>query len=163
MKLSPELESKFQEQYNVERQNSAFYEAVEGMFANIAYDGFAHFCHNASDGEREHSHKFFEFLVDRNAQPGVSSLEMVNITNHDSLGLFRALLAREQSNTSRLNTLYAACCGMNDNEACVFLQPFLTEQREDERELQDIINQLTRAAGNEAAILIIDHQLKGTD
>lgn len=159
MNLSPTLAQEFNAQFNQERYNEAFYLQASYLLESITWDGMAKWLMRASDEEREHARGFASFLIDRNVAPALNVLDAGFNLVANPLYIFQEALRQEQGNTERLKALEELCDAEDDEDADIFLQTYMTEQRKSERELTDILNLLNRAVNSNAAMLEIDERL----
>jgi ferritin len=160
MEISEQLYSAFQAQYNVELTNADFYQALSHQAEALTWEGFSKWLAKASGEERDHAQAFRDFLIDRNRTPRQSARPEQKQIGEKPLDWMALSLQAEQENTKRIYALYKLCMDSADYDACVFLHPYLTEQRVSERELVDWIQQLKRSGSN-AADLQLDEKAGG--
>src|SRR5690606_10418448 len=72
------------------------------------------------------------------------------------LSVFRAALDNERKVTQAINSLYALAQAEVDYPSQVMLQWFITEQVEEEKTAQQVIDQLEMAGSDPTAILMLD-------
>lgn len=147
------------QQYNHERANAAFYEAVANSFEAANWRGFAAWHYRQAEQERGHAAAFRAYLIDRNLYPAVGALQgFPSVPPDDVLIGFQAAMAREQMTSAMIRELHYLAEQFEDPETVAFLWPWLLEQVEEERKLLDILGDLTHAAGNPAALLALDRE-----
>lgn len=152
--IDPVLTDALNEQLNLERYNQALYLAFSAELELINWKGSAKFFNRAADEEGEHADKIKSWLIDRSARPVYESLDAPEYTAPLELrGWFDLALMQERKTADAIRALYAQA----DIETQVFLQWFLLEQVESEREYTDIITELSRATCP-AALLILDRE-----
>ena len=158
MQLSQNLTDALQAQLNVERLNSAIYRAMSLALENANWPGTAaHFAH-ASQDEQGHADKIAGYLIDRNTQPLYAALPLPTVTTPDLLPCFQAAMEREQLTSAAIDQLAAQAESEGDRATCIFLQWFVMEQIESEREYTDKLLEVSRAQGDTAALLFLDRE-----
>ena len=149
-----------QAQYNRERANEAFYLAMAAAFEQMNLTGFAGWARRAADEEHGHAQKFFDYIADLNAMPRVDALPVPALPAvGDVLSLFVAARTAEIANSDALVTLAQQALLATDLTTHAFVQPFLLEQVQSVRELDELTTKLALATGNGAALLLLEHEL----
>jgi ferritin len=147
-------------QITVERTNASVYAQLDIMFRKMAWFGMAKWANKSSHDETTHSEKFVDYLDDRNVFPDLDEVlapEAIDYTN--PLPVFVVALELEKETTKRINDLCLLADDENDMATCVFLQWFVTEQVDSEKEILDIINQLQHGSMDAAYLGQIDEEL----
>jgi Ferritin-like protein len=159
--LLPEvLQEAITGQITVERTNASVYAQLDIVFRKMAWFGMAKWANKSSHDETMHSEKFIDYLDDRNYFPDLDEIpvpEAVDYTN--PMPVFIAALELEKATTKRINDLYLLADDENDIATCVFLQWFVTEQVDSEKEILDIINELQHGSTDAAYLAMIDEEL----
>jgi ferritin len=149
-------------QFNHERANEAMYRAISDRLKNDAWDGSAHWFEKQADEEATHARKIAEYLIDNNVSVCWQTLpDMMQYCMGEEQPLdfyFQAAFAREKMTTAMLDQIYHLADLEESPRTHQFMLWFVAEQVEEERALVDIINQLSRAVGNDAALLVLDEQ-----
>lgn len=153
-----------QSQLNFERFSADVYYSLACQLDALNLTGMAAYMHKRAGEEREHAHKFSDYIADRYLTPVLSAIaDPTKPIGADpmSAGMraFSAALDHERIVTQRINTLYEMAHEAEDPATCVFLHWFIAEQVEEERTLDEIVTKFTLATGNGAAILMLDHEL----
>lgn len=159
MRLDVNLEAMFQAQMNRELYNSLCYQDLAGQMEAVTWDGFAKWLRKSGQEELEHYKKFNDFLVDRNAIPRINGIGMPNSAVSNPYSAILAAQEIEFANTESIKELELACSATIDSDARNFLIWALEEQRNAEREIQDILTELQRASGDTAALLLLDREM----
>lgn len=156
MKISETLFQGFQKQYQTEIGNYSLYQNLANIADNLAWDGFATFFKEYALDEITHAQKIADFLISRNRTPFVDMLPKPQIGNPATpLEWVSTIYDKAQVYTAVIKQIYELCVKENDQEAAVFLQWYLTEQRRVEQLFFDLKQELERAGSN-AAVLLID-------
>ncbi len=157
--ISGELAEQLNKQIKEELQSETYYLGMAAYFEKEDWNGFAHFMSLQAEEEREHAMKFYDFLADVGKSievPGVDSPK----TSYSSLSeVFETALEQEEHITGRIHDLLNLARANDDYEAESLLQWFVDEQVEEENHMSEILNQVRRAEGDEAALFMIDREL----
>lgn len=154
-------------QLNFERYSAEVYYALAAHLDFLNLTGMCAYMHKREGEERDHAHKFSDFLADRNVRPALTALEKPPVVQlSDSVmqvgrECFGMALEHERNVTARIWALYYLAEQYEDAAAQEFLHWFIKEQVEEERTLEEIMTRFTLAEGNGAAILMLDDKLGG--
>lgn len=155
-----------QEQLTFERFSADVYYGLGAHLDDLNLVGMAKYLYRRRDEERGHAQKFTDYLSDRFIRPQIAALPdpsrpLPGDVMAAGRAAFSTALEHERIVTSRIRALYDAAYEENDPETVAFILPFLTEQVEEEKSLDEILTRFRLAEGNGAAILMIDHELGG--
>jgi ferritin len=109
--------------------------------------------------EVAHAMKMFEFLNDRGIRVLLQSIPQPVLEFSSSLEVFEETLKHEQKVTSLINTLYELAKEVNDHASVVFLQWFVSEQVEEEKNATVIIQTLKMIKSEGALLIMLDREL----
>lgn len=158
MDLDNKLRTLLNEQINHEMSSSYTYLAMSSWFEETPYSGFAQWMYTQSLEETDHAMKFYHFLVDRNAQVSLMSIEQPCATYESAIEVFQASLDQEQKVTAQIHSLYSAAEETRDHETKNFLNWFLDEQVEEEKNVRDMIDRLELIGDNPVGMLQLDQE-----
>ncbi len=157
--MDKKLVKGFNEQLNFELYSAYIYLSMSAYFNSVNLAGFAHWMKTQAKEESEHAMKFYEFLNDRGQSVVFEAIPKPHAQFSSALDVFKKSLEHEQKVTSRINSLYAEVGKLKDNAAAVFLQWFISEQVEEEKNVAEIIAKLSMIKEAAAALLMLDGQL----
>ena len=161
--LSPKMQDALNGQITKEFYASQLYLAMSAHFEALNLKGFAHWMRIQSDEEREHALKIFDFVLDRGGSAELGAVEQPPSEFGSPVEIFQASLAHEQRVTGWIYELYAAAAAENDYASQVFLQWFIDEQVEEEANATEMIDRLSMAGDNKAALLMLDNEMKSRE
>lgn len=166
MKLDPVMLEALNQQINRERQNSVPYQAMANHCQLISLPGLAKFFREAASEELGHAQRLTDYITDRNDAVMLLPLQAQSVpltTDLAQVGatFLLAALAQEEENTIRLKTLYRMARESEDFQTETALIWFIDEQTQSVAELIEMHDQWLFAAGCPAAVLALDHELKG--
>ena len=102
--------------------------------------------------------KFFDFIIDRGGRVKLAAIPAPETEWASPLAAFEAAYAHEQKVTGMIADLVKLAKDQSDAATSVFLQWFVTEQVEEEKQTDEVVHQL-KLVGESAQILMIDHAL----
>jgi ferritin len=140
---------------------SYLYLSMAAWFEGCNLPGFAHWMRLQQQEEMTHAMKFFDMLVNREGHVQLGALEAPPAAFESTLDVMQQALVHEQQVTAAIHEIYAAALRENDYTTQAQLQWFITEQVEEEKTLQQIIDQIKLAGGQGSGMLLIDQQLAG--
>ena len=158
--MSAELIGVLQAHLNMERQSSAAYFAAAVWFAERELVGFAEHLRDEAKQEQEHAAKFADYLISRGQRPVLDTIEPPRLQWFDVEQVIANVFRMEADVTASVLQLYSIAEKDMDRRTSVFLDPIVDGQRLSEHEAAYLLGRVKFAAGNPAAVMIIDAELK---
>jgi ferritin len=121
--------------------------------------GAAHWMRMQSQEEWGHALKFFDFVNDRGGRVVLQPIAQPPVEFQSLLDVFQQALEHERTVSALINKLYEVALKEGDYPTQTFLPWFITEQVEEEKNADQIVEQLRLAGGQGAALLMLDNQL----
>jgi ferritin len=159
--LSQSVQQMLNQQIAKELHASNLYLAMSGHFAEANLMGMANWMRMQSDEERGHALRFFDYVIDRAGQVEVGAVDQPPAEYGSPVEIFNQALEHERKVTASINAIYAQAVQDGDYATQVFLQWFITEQVEEEASATAMVERLTMAGDNRAALLILDAEMMG--
>ncbi len=147
-----------------EQMKNEFYSAYQYL-SMAAYcesenlPGFAHWMRTQAREETEHAMKFYDFILDRNGRVVLRGIEGPVVEFGSPLEVFERALGHEQEVTAMINDLYGLAVRENDYASQAFLQWFVTEQVEEEKNTGDVAETLKKIGDKSEALFLLDREL----
>jgi ferritin len=157
--ISKAVEKAFNEQFKKELFSSYLYLAMSAHFAENNLAGFAHWLRGQSKEELEHAMKFFDYILERGGSVELQAVDQPPSNWKSYLDAFTQVLEHEQMVTASINNLFEIAGQEKDYAAQIFLQWFITEQVEEEKNATDIVANLKLIDAHGTAVLMLDRQL----
>ncbi|MDP9379565.1 MAG: ferritin [Chloroflexota bacterium] len=157
--LTKSLEDLMNDQIANEMFASNQYLAMSAYFEDLSLPGFARWFRLQAEEEREHAMKFYDFIHDRNGRTRLQAIGQPLIEFGSPLGVFEKALAHEQKVTAQINNIYATAVRENDFASQAFLNWFVTEQVEEEKNAQQLIDTLRLIGDRGDALVMLDREL----
>ena len=153
-----------------EQMKNEFYAAYQYL-SMAAYcesenlPGFAHWMRTQAQEETQHAMKFYDFILDRNGRVVLQAVEEPVVEFGSPLEVFERALEQEQRVTAMINDLYGLAVRENDYASQTFLQWFVTEQVEEEKNAGDVVETLKMIGDRSEALFLLDRELgrRGND
>jgi len=146
-------------QINREMYSAYLYLAMSAYLEAENFGGFAQWMKAQASEEMTHAMKLYSFIFDRG---GVVVLEAIDKpeSNFKSVQqVFEKTLEHEKFITKSINNLYALAQKQDDHASAIFLQWFITEQVEEEKNAMDILAKLQQVGPSAGALIMLDKQL----
>jgi ferritin len=151
--------SAINEQINSEFEASYTYLAMAGFCEGQKFLGAAKWLRMQSDEERQHGLKLFNFVLARDGNVDLHTIEQPKVGFESLAAVFEQALAHEQRVTAQINALYELCFTEKAFAEMTELQWFLTEQVEEEKTAREIVAKFRLVKNDPAAILDLDREL----
>ncbi len=158
--MSAELLDLMEAHLNLERQSAADYFAAAIWFAERELVGFAEHLRNEAKQEQEHAAKFADYLITRGQRPVLDTIEPPRQEWPDVEQVIANVFRMEADVTASVLQLYSIAEKDMDRRTSVFLDPIVDGQRLSEHEAAYLLGRVKFAAGNPAAVMIIDAELR---
>jgi len=121
--------------------------------------GFAAWLKVQAAEEQEHALKFYEHLLDRGQKVSLKAVEQPPVKFASVKDVFEQVYAHEQKVTALINNIYTAALEAKDAASQIFLQWFITEQIEEEKNSSSILDIVTKIGSSIGGLYQLDHQL----
>ncbi len=157
--MDKRLEKSINEQIAKEIYSSYLYLSMVAYFEKKSLDGFSHWMRMQVQEESLHGMKLFDYLCERGCEIVLGSIDKPPVDFKSIEDVFKKTLAHEKAVTASINKLYSLARDVNDNAALGFLQWFVDEQVEEEKNAGDILGKLKYVNDQPAGILFLDKEL----
>lgn len=154
--LTPEIIDAMSSQITWERQNHDIYEQIGWYLEAQNWPGFAEWFGKRAHSEKGDADELCEYLIKRRETPIYEDVAAPDVPYSESILDYVQLgLAREETTTEKLTELLAIVT--DDPTAFDFVLDMLKGQEDDEHRFYDAMQEISRAAGDDAALLMLDH------
>ena len=157
--LDPELEAALNVQLGAEMYSSHLYLAMSAYCESVNMPGAASWFRMQADEERAHGLKFFTYIVDRGGRVSLGAIGAPSTQFISVLDAFEQTLQHEREVTAGIDRLYAMAVEQGDYAAQAFLQWFVTEQVEEEKQADEMVQTLKAIGDDPATLFIVDREL----
>ena len=157
--LSKAIQDAINEQIKNELYSAHQYLSMSAYCESVNLPGFARWMLAQAQEEREHAMKFYNFLLNRKGRVILQAIEQPVVEFGSPLEVFEQALEQEQQVTGQINELYGLTTSENDYATQAFLQWFLTEQVEEEKNVGDVLETLNMIGDEGEALFLFDREL----
>jgi ferritin len=157
--MDKQLEKLIQDQVRNEWYSAYLYLSMAAYFETINLEGFAAWMYKQAGEEQTHGKKMFDFLVDRGVRVVLQAIDKPPADFASAVDVFEKTFEHEQKVTALINGIADQADKTNDRPTKVFIQWFITEQVEEEKNASRILDLLKKIPPNSAGIFQLDHQL----
>jgi len=157
--ISEKMLNALNEQINEELFSSYLYMAMSAYLKSINLNGSAKWMEMQVQEELLHAKKLYNFVYDRGGQVVFKQIAEPKGKWSSLLNVFEEAYAHEQHITKRINNLVKLSIEENDYATHSFLQWFITEQVEEEANVDEIVQQLKLIGDNKSALFMFDREL----
>lgn len=144
------------EQIKHEFYSSFLYLSIASYFENVPLDGFMKWFRKQAEEEHEHGMKIYNYINDRNLQAEIPAVDKPPAKFNSIEEIFELALAHEKKVTHWIYEIYDLAVKEKDHATHVFLQWFITEQVEEEKNAQDNLDQIKLIGHDKAALFVLD-------
>ena len=159
--LGKAVQDAMNEQIKNELYSAYQYLAMAAYCESANLPGFAHWMRTQAREETEHAMKFYDFILDRSGRVVLQAIDQPVADFSSPLEVFEQALEHEQKVTAMINDLYGLAVTENDYASQTFLQWFVTEQVEEEKNAGDVVETLKMVGDKSEALFLLDRELAG--
>lgn len=157
--LSKNLMDELNTQIKLELYSGYLYLAMAAYFEEANWGGFAGWMRKQAGEEQEHAMKFFGHIHDRGGKVTLQAIDQPPAKFGKPVEIFADVLKHEQMVTARINLLYGIAVKDNDYASQEFLNWFVKEQVEEEKNATMILEWLKMAGDSANALFQINGML----
>jgi ferritin len=158
--LKPNLLAALNQQINEEYYSSYIYQAMVAYFEDNHLDGCAHWMRLQAQEEHDHALKIFDYVISRGGRVVLAAVQAPPKEWPSPQAAFEAALAHEKLMTANINKLADLAQSEKDHATNNLMQWYVTEQVEEEANVDDIVNKLKMVGGDGAGLFLMDRELK---
>ncbi len=130
------------EQVNKELYSGYLYLEFANYYENEGLDGFAHWYQIQAQEERDHAMMMRRYLIDNGVRVTFEAIEKPDKPLKSHEAPLEAGYEHEQYVTSLINKIYAEAFALHDYKTMQFLDWFIKEQGEEEKNAEDLIRKM---------------------
>ncbi len=147
------------EQINKEIYSAYLYGSMVSYAASIGLKGVANWFSIQIQEESFHAQKFFTYVLDKGERVILDTISKPDADFKSAVDLFERTLAHELTVTASINNLVDIANAEKDHASAVMLQWFVTEQVEEENNVNDVLQQLKLIGKDGSGLYMLDRQL----
>ena len=143
------------DQINKEMYSAYLYLEFANHFTEKGLDGFANWYNIQAKEEMDHALKFIAYLHDKVTYEAIAKPES---KSKEDIDVLKAAYAHEKFITASINAIYAEASKVNDYRTTQFLDWFISEQAEEEKNAADLIQKMDLFGSDSRALYLLDHE-----
>jgi ferritin len=153
------LQKAMNDQIRKEFESAYVYLSMAAWMEDQTLPGFAAWLRQQAREESLHAMKIFDHLIDRGCQVQLQPLGGPPTSFKNPLEVFEQVKLHEQGVTKSIDALYGMALDERDYASQVFLEWFITEQVEEEKNSSQVLESVRRVGDNQAALVMLDREL----
>jgi ferritin len=157
--LSKKMQDALNGQVNAELYSAYLYLAMEAYFQSVNLTGFANWMRVQSQEEVSHGMKIYDFVNERGGRAALEAIAKPPAEWKSPLAVFEAAYKHEQKVTGLINNLVEMAIKEKDHATEIFLQWFVTEQVEEEKNAGEIVAKLQALKDSAGGLYFLDKEL----
>jgi len=161
--LKKKVEDICNRQVEREGYSSNLYLAMASWAETQGYSGIADWLYAQSEEERMHMLKFIKYINERGGKAVLPAFKQPPVNYKSVEDLFKEVLKHEQFVTASINEIYSLALQEKDFNTNSFVQWFVTEQVEEEKNASSILESIKKVGDHGSGLLMIDRQLAARD
>ncbi len=146
-------------QINKEFYSAYLYLEISNYFDERGLDGFANWYMVQAQEERDHAMLFFTYLQNNSQKITLDAIAKPDVKIEADMDALQASLKHELYVTSLINDIYAAAYEVKDFRTMQFLDWFVKEQGEEEKNANDLITKLEMFGSDPKSLYMLDQEL----
>ena len=148
------------DQINKELYSAYLYLDMANFYSSKGLDGFASWYEIQAKEEQDHAMLIYRYLHNNNEEVTLEAVAKPDKTFTTLLDPLTAGLAHEQYVTSLINNIYAAAQEVKDFRTTQFLDWFVKEQGEEEKNSSDQITKMELFGDDARSLYMLNEELK---
>ncbi|WP_031481638.1 ferritin [Maridesulfovibrio frigidus] len=153
------LEKALNEHLNAEMYSAYLYLSMSAYFSDTGLSGFANWMRVQAKEEQFHAMKFYDYINERGGKVLLTAIEAPQQDWASPLEAVEAVLEHEKKVTALINGLVDLAIDERDHASNIFLQWFVTEQVEEEDNVNAILDKLKLAGAEGNGMFMLDKDL----
>ena len=134
---------------------------MANFYSDKGLDGFANWYEIQAKEEQDHAMLIYQYLHNNNEKVTLEAVAKPDKTYSELIDPLRAGLAHEQYVTSLINNIYAAAQEVKDFRTTQFLDWFIKEQGEEEKNSSDQITKMELFGDDARSLYMLNEELGG--
>ena len=146
-------------QINKEFYSAYLYLSFSNYFTQQGLDGFANWYSVQAQEERDHALLFMKYMQNNDAVVTLEAVEQAMGKFADYASVLSASLEHERYGTGLINNIYDAAHTVKDYRTVQFLDWFVKEQGEEEKNAGDLVRKMELYGSDPKALYMLDSEL----
>lgn len=157
--INKELVSLLNNQINMELYSAYFYLDIHSYYMDNNLDGFGNWFYIQTQEERDHAMLFIKYLLNNSEKIALQDVKAPNIKFEDFREPANGAFEHEKKVTASINNMYAVAYEQKDFRTMQFLDWFVKEQGEEEKNTEDIVKKYDLFGNDAKGLYLLDTEL----
>ena len=154
--LNPKVVELLNQQVTKEFYSAYLYLDFSNYFYDKELNGFGNWYRIQAQEERDHAMLFLQYLQNNGVRPVLETIDRPSVDLTDSAAVLAAGLNHEQYVTGLINNIYAEAYNVKDFRTMQFLDWFVKEQLEEEKNADDMIKKMELFGNDSKGLYSLD-------
>lgn len=147
------------DQINKELYSAYLYLDMANFYEDKGLDGFANWYKIQAQEERDHAMLFYQYMHNNDEKVTLEAIAKPDKEFNDLIDPLKAGLEHEKYVTSLINAIYAEASKVNDYRTTQFLDWFIKEQGEEEKNATDQITKMELYGSDSRGLYLLNSEL----
>lgn len=156
--INKKIEDAFNKQINAETYSAYLYWSMSAALEKMNLPGFANWMRVQAQEEMTHAMMFYTHIIERDGTVQLAVIDAPPVQWGSVKDVFEEALKHERLVTSLINDLVDLAMQEKDHAANRFLQWFVNEQVEEEKNATDVLGQLEIAGDTAGGLYLLDKE-----
>lgn len=148
------------QQVNKEFYSAYLYLEFSNYYDQVGLDGFANWYMVQAQEERDHAMLFYRYLLNNDQKVTLEAIDKPDAKLKDNMAPLKKALEHEKYVTSLINDIYTVAHDVKDYRTMQFLDWFVNEQGEEEKNANDMITKMELYGGDGKGLYMLNDELK---
>lgn len=157
--LNDKVSNLLNEQINKELYSAYLYLDMSNYYLDEGLNGFGNWFKVQSQEERDHAMLFMQYLQNNSSKVTLEEIKAPNITFSSHKTPLDEALKHEQYVTDSINNIYDEAFKIKDFRTMQFLDWFIKEQGEEEKNSEDLIKKYELFGTDAKSLYMLDTEL----
>ncbi len=157
--LNKKIENALNEQINKETYSAYLYQSLSAHSTSIGLNGIANWFQIQVQEEISHAQKIYNYINERGGKVKLKAIEQPPSEFDSVIIMFQETLKHEEFITKSINELMDLAIAEKDHASQIFLQWFVTEQVEEEDNVNEILSALKLIGDSGNGLRMFDKEL----
>ncbi|HHW00087.1 MAG TPA: ferritin [Clostridiaceae bacterium] len=158
--LNKEIVKLLNEQLNKELYSAYLYLDIANYYADQNLNGFENWFFVQTQEERDHALLFRQYLLNNGESVVLKEIAAPEVKYNNFREPLVKAFEHEQFVTESINNIYKVAFSINDFRTMQFLDWFIKEQGEEEKNAEDNIKKYDLFAGDPKGLYMLDNEMK---
>ena len=159
--MDQKVASLLNDQINKEFYSAYLYLDMANFYTRKGLDGFANWYEIQAKEEQDHAMLMYQYLHNNDVEVTLEAIAKPDKVFSTLMDPLQAGLEHEKYVTSLINNIYSAAVAVNDFRTTQFLDWFIKEQGEEEKNSTDLITKMELFGDDARSLYMLNSELAG--